>query len=167
MSKFIQITDLNLKLDFDSIDDNEIKYYYFDKSLKPGTEIINTELVSEIIPITVKDCGEKYYKIYVDGVLKYINQQDFEKILGQGEESSKPQLNTIPRGCINKRWKWVVKEKSGALYLYEDGSRPKKIEEYGIWCAEETNYYPITSVFDEAMFKDVNWDDDEPTMIED
>lgn len=61
---------------------------------------------------------------------------------------------------IDKKWKWLVKDKNGVLLLYEE--RPPKIDNIG-WCGNGFAYR--LSIFSHLFFF-VKWEDEEPYNID-
>lgn len=65
--------------------------------------------------------------------------------------------------CINKGYKWIARDKSNELTVYE--CKPYKLKHLGYW-NEETEDSSSLYAFSQ-MFKSIAWKDNEPTLIRD
>ena len=68
---------------------------------------------------------------------------------------------------IDKKYKWIAKDKSGDIFGFEE--KPKK-DKY-VWLCEEYDYcLDNTCCIDglnQALFNEILWEDDEPIYIDD
>lgn len=69
---------------------------------------------------------------------------------------------TIARN-MHKSYKWMVRDKSGALFAYQ--FKPIKKEKTGIW--DYKPHYCVSALFGQELFRAIKWEDDEPTRIRD
>ena len=69
--------------------------------------------------------------------------------------------------CIDKKYKWIAKDKSGDIFGFEE--KPKK-DKY-VWLCEEYDYcLDNTCCIDglnQSLFNEILWEDDEPIRIDD
>lgn len=63
-------------------------------------------------------------------------------------------------GCIDKEWKWIVRNKNNSLYAHY--AKPKKNNISLSWISN----YMQHCMFDD-IFQSIQWTDTEPTLIED
>lgn len=63
---------------------------------------------------------------------------------------------------IDKKYKWIARDKCGVLFAFPD--MPIK-KETGIWGCD--CYVCINALFGQGLFNSIKWEDDEPTLIED
>ena len=67
---------------------------------------------------------------------------------------------------INKKYKWMARDKSGGLYIYM--SKPMKKDSSNNWLVDNLLYINIKDFIDSKdMFSSIKWEDDEPTRISD
>ena len=67
---------------------------------------------------------------------------------------------------INKKYKWMARDKSGGLYIYM--SKPTKKGSSSNWLVDNFLYINIKNFIDaKDMFSSIKWEDDEPTLIRD
>lgn len=72
-------------------------------------------------------------------------------------------MKTIKRGnIINKRWKWIARDSDDELYAYAD-KPTKSIVDYH-WTG--MNFINVTDLIGDTL-DNINWEDEEPTKIED
>ena len=68
--------------------------------------------------------------------------------------------------CIDKKYKWIAKDKSGDIFGFEE--KPKK-DKY-VWLCEEYDYcLDNTCCIDglnQSLFNEILWEDDEPIFID-
>ena len=69
--------------------------------------------------------------------------------------------------CLPKKWKWIARDRSGALYIFT--VKPKK-DRYGWFFNEKSikyrSYWSDLEAFPyRHLFKCVKWSDSEPTNI--
>ena len=69
--------------------------------------------------------------------------------------------------CIDKKYKWIAKDKSGDIFGFEE--KPKK-DKY-VWLCEEYDYcLDNTCCIDglnQSLFNEILWEDEEPVYIDD
>lgn len=66
---------------------------------------------------------------------------------------------------INKKYKWMARDKDGGLFMYVN--KPTKRDRLNIWTVDY-GYLNIENFIDDKdMFKNIGWEDDEPTRISD
>ena len=69
--------------------------------------------------------------------------------------------------CIDKKYKWIAKDKSGDIFGFEE--KPKK-DKY-VWLCEEYDYcLDNTCCIDglnQSLFNEILWEDEEPIYIDD
>ena len=69
--------------------------------------------------------------------------------------------------CIDKKYKWIAKDKSGDIFGFE--GKPKK-DKY-VWLCEEYDYcLDNTCCIDglnQSLFNEILWEDEEPIRIDD
>lgn len=66
---------------------------------------------------------------------------------------------------INKKYKWMARDKDGELFMYVN--KPTKRDRLNIWTVDY-GYLNIKNFIDDKdMFKNIKWEDDEPTRIRD
>lgn len=65
---------------------------------------------------------------------------------------------TIAR-CIPKEWKWIAREKDGALCVF----KKKPVKDNGVW--EEVEFLYVDLI--KHLFLSIKWEDEEPTLIKD
>ena len=63
--------------------------------------------------------------------------------------------------CIDKRCKYIAKDKNGAICVY--GSRPIKNER---WWHDDEWFYRLDAIKD-SLFDEILWEDEEPVYIDD
>ena len=66
---------------------------------------------------------------------------------------------------INKIFKWMARDKNGALFSYL--FNPTKEEKLGSWVSNNHYYIPISDLFGRGLFNSIKWEDDGPTRISD
>ena len=85
--------------------------------------------------------------------------------LPKKKEFSQETLNFFK--CIDKKYKWIAKDKSGDIFGFEE--KPKK-DKY-VWLCEEYDYcLDNTCCIDglnQSLFNEILWEDDEPIRIDD
>ena len=76
------------------------------------------------------------------------------------ERKEKPKLNEDERFILlnlSEKYKWIVRDESGLIYLFTN----KPFKDLNRWMG----YDPLMCPF-KYMFKFINWEDDEPYLIE-
>lgn len=63
--------------------------------------------------------------------------------------------------CIDKKYKWITKDKDGDVCVYCE--KPTKGSDY--WLSNRNLY--ISKAFNQDMFDQILWEDDEPVYIDD
>lgn len=63
---------------------------------------------------------------------------------------------------INKDYKWIARDKSGVLYVYEN--KPYKVMEYDNWDENDNGEIEKLGVFNH-LFQFITWEDEEPYNI--
>lgn len=66
---------------------------------------------------------------------------------------------------INKKFKWMARDKNGALFAYL--LSPTKEEKLGSWVSNNHYSISISALFGRGLFYSIKWEDDEPTRISD
>ena len=93
--------------------------------------------------------------VYIEKIIKLPKKKKF----------SQDTLNFFK--CIDKKYKWIAKDKSGDIFGFEE--KPKK-DKY-VWLCEEYDYcLDNTCCIDglnQSLFNEILWEDDEPIYIDD
>ena len=93
--------------------------------------------------------------VYIEKIIKLPKKKKF----------SQETLNFFK--CIDKKYKWIAKDKSGDIFGFEE--KPKK-DKY-VWLCEEYDYcLDNTCCIDglnQSLFNEILWEDDEPIYIDD
>ena len=63
--------------------------------------------------------------------------------------------------CIDKRWRYIAKDKNGTISAF--GSKPTKKER----CWLNYEGFDCLDVFKDSLFDEIKWEDDEPIYIDD
>ena len=95
--------------------------------------------------------------------MNHILDSDIIK-LPKKKEFSQDTLNFFK--CIDKKYKWIAKDKSGDIFGFEE--KPKK-DKY-VWLCEEYDYcLDNTCCIDglnQSLFNEILWEDEEPIYID-
>ena len=93
--------------------------------------------------------------VYIEKIIKLPKKKQF----------SQDTLNFFK--CIDKKYKWIAKDKSGDIFGFEE--KPKK-DKY-VWLCEEYDYcIDNTCCIDglnQSLFNEILWEDEEPVYIDD
>ena len=93
--------------------------------------------------------------VYIEKIIKLPKKKQF----------SQDTLNFFK--CIDKKYKWIAKDKSGDIFGFEE--KPKK-DKY-VWLCEEYDYcLDNTCCIDglnQSLFNEILWEDEEPIRIDD
>ena len=93
--------------------------------------------------------------VYIEKIIKLPKKKQF----------SQDTLNFFK--MIDKKYKWIAKDKSGDIFGFEE--KPKK-DKY-VWLCEEYDYcLDNTCCIDglnQSLFNEILWEDDEPIYIDD
>lgn len=113
------------------------------------------------------DCGQKTI-YYNDGT--YGSSNAFDMIY----EFENVDL-TLPKECqfsedektilrnLDKKWKWLVRDKNGSLYIYTHKPQKFITETYSCYSCIEGSGLPFNTF--EHLFQSIQWTDDEPVEI--
>lgn len=82
---------------------------------------------------------------------------------GQMKEFTEDE-KTIARN-INKRYKWMARDKFGTLHVYM--LKPVKKESTKTWGSSCYEIARVDFLLDKGLFKSISFEDDEPTLIRD
>lgn len=66
---------------------------------------------------------------------------------------------------IDKRYKWIARDKFGTLCVYL--LKPFKKEGTRMWVSSCAEIARVDLLLDKGLFKSIGWEDDEPTLIRD
>ena len=92
--------------------------------------------------------------VYIEKIIKLPKKKKF----------SQDTLNFFK--CIDKKYKWIAKDKSGDIFGFEE--KPKK-DKY-VWLCEEYDYcLDNTCCIDglnQSLFNEILWEDEEPIYID-
>lgn len=66
---------------------------------------------------------------------------------------------------IDKRYKWIARDKFGTLCVYL--LKPFKKEGTRMWVSSCAEIARVDLLLDKGLFKSIRWEDDEPTLIRD
>ena len=107
-----------------------------------------------------------YWKEWRYSGLKINDIVDGEVIkLPKKKQFSQDTLNFFK--MINKKYKWIAKDKSGDIFGFEE--KPKK-DKY-VWLCEEYDYCLDNTCcidgFNQSLFDQILWEDEEPIRIDD
>lgn len=130
--------------------EDKIKEYDYDFALKNG----------EVIKCygTCKNCD---FRSNNSGNCKY-NQI---KWLYEKYKKKIPLATKTILENLNERYKWIVKDRNGNVWAYEN--RPRKEIDINKWTNVDNGYMcGFRKVFKEGIFNFLSWEDKEPTNIE-
>ena len=111
--------------------------------------------------------GTKYDGVYNPSCFSLNEVNKVKNIikLQKKKEFSQDTLNFFK--CIDKKYKWIAKDKSGDIFGFEE--KPKK-DKY-VWLCEEYDYcLDNTCCIDglnQSLFNEILWEDEEPIYIDD
>lgn len=111
--------------------------------------------------------GTKYDGVYNPSCFSVNDVNKIKNIikLPKKKEFSQDTLNFFK--MIDKKYKWIAKDKSGDIFVFEE--KPKK-DKY-VWLCEEYDYcLDNTCCIDglnQSLFNEILWEDDEPIYIDD
>ena len=115
--------------------------------------------ILKVATIEYSDYSQSSFKlnefVYIEKIIKLPKKKQF----------SQDTLNFFK--CIDKKYKWIAKDKSGDIFGFEE--KPKK-DKY-VWLCEEYDYcLDNTCCIDglnQSLFNEILWEDDEPIYIDD
>ena len=115
--------------------------------------------IIKVATIKYSDYSQSSFKlnefVYIEKIIKLPKKKEF----------SQDTLNFFK--CIDKKYKWIAKDKSGDIFGFEE--KPKK-DKY-VWLCEEYDYcLDNTCCIDglnQSLFNEILWEDDEPIYIDD
>ena len=115
--------------------------------------------IIKVATIKYSDYSQSSFKlnefVYIEKIIKLPKKKQF----------SQDTLNFFK--MIDKKYKWIAKDKSGDIFGFEE--KPKK-DKY-VWLCEEYDYcLDNTCCIDglnQSLFNEILWEDDEPIYIDD
>ena len=115
--------------------------------------------IIKVATIKYSDYSQSSFKlnefVYIEKIIKLPKKKEF----------SQDTLNFFK--CIDKKYKWIAKDKSGDIFGFEE--KPKK-DKY-VWLCEEYDYcLDNTCCIDglnQSLFNEILWEDEEPIYIDD
>ena len=115
--------------------------------------------IIKVATIKYSDYSQSSFKlnefVYIEKIIKLPKKKEF----------SQDTLNFFK--MIDKKYKWIAKDKSGDIFGFEE--KPKK-DKY-VWLCEEYDYcLDNTCCIDglnQSLFNEILWEDDEPIYIDD
>ena len=81
--------------------------------------------------------------------------------LPKKKEFSQETLNFFK--CIDKKYKWIAKDKDGEVYIYID--KPKKEDK--CWNCNPYYFFKPLDTIKDSLFTEIQWEDEEPIRIDD
>ena len=114
--------------------------------------------IIKVATIKYSDYSQSSFKlnefVYIEKIIKLPKKKQF----------SQDTLNFFK--CIDKKYKWIAKDKSGDIFGFEE--KPKK-DKY-VWLCEEYDYcLDNTCCIDglnQSLFNEILWEDEEPIYID-
>ena len=115
--------------------------------------------IIKVATIKYSDYSQSSFKlnefVYIEKIIKLPKKKKF----------SQDTLNFFK--CVDKKYKWIAKDKSGDIFGFEE--KPKK-DKY-VWLCEEYDYcLDNTCCIDglnQSLFNEILWEDEEPIYIDD
>ena len=115
--------------------------------------------IIKVATIKYSDYSQSSFKlnefVYIEKIIKLPKKKEF----------SQDTLNFFK--MIDKKYKWIAKDKSGDIFGFEE--KPKK-DKY-VWLCEEYDYcLDNTCCIDglnQSLFNEILWEDEEPIYIDD